>query len=247
MNCQDFESRVNHLLDQRKLLFEDARLIEHTTHCEPCRRLMGTYCGVMSAMASTTFGAFPDHVPASAPTVEVVTISPIVASGRRKRFSYPALIVSAACLLGLFVVGKSIQDAIRNNQIRSEVASVEEISAQPSDATAAEHSQTDMVEHSPETDLNHEKLVVAVSAKGTPAEMMEQALDLQGLAKRLYFSSRHVSSPEWLQPVAGTIRPLTDSVYSTFSVLKRTLPTNAVDQESGPPQASLSERLSGVA
>lgn len=52
MNCQEFEDRIQQLLDERRPLDEDALLAEHAQSCPACRRLLDALAAAVATVAA---------------------------------------------------------------------------------------------------------------------------------------------------------------------------------------------------
>ncbi len=101
MNCQQFESRIQQLLDERQGLLGDARLAEHQRHCPACQNKLRQF-----AILETHFGSLQSQVSARLSDVEstrsnefAVPIKRTYAEGRR-RLAFAAV---AAALLAIAI------------------------------------------------------------------------------------------------------------------------------------------------
>ena len=59
MNCQEFESTLNEVLDDRKDPSEDLNLTDHSDQCDDCKELIGLYSSI--AGYSHTVDTLGDH------------------------------------------------------------------------------------------------------------------------------------------------------------------------------------------
>ncbi|MEZ6116611.1 MAG: hypothetical protein R3C28_08555 [Pirellulaceae bacterium] len=208
MKCEEFELRVWDILDERQDPAADESITTHANACANCRQLLQQYQNMMHAVTAMHF------------QVDSTNHSPTVSA--RKTLPTPSAIMhrTATWVAGIAAV-LFMSISLRPTFLSPPLP----VSPAPLSANQTSIVETEMAAHRP----------TSLVELGAPPN-----LDLEQFAKRIYTTSREVtvSPPEWIQPVTGTIRPLADSVYSTISVLKKTLPSNPTSSPQTAPQAS---------
>lgn len=209
MKCEDFEQHVWDILDERQDPTADESISTHANECANCRQLLQQYQNMMDAVTAMRF-----HV-------DSTSHSPTVSSSKTPQSASTIMYRTATWIAGIAAV------LLMSINLRPTTLSP----PRPASPTPLSANQMLVVE----TEMTVPTPAASLVELGAPAN-----LNIEQFAKRIYTSSREVSAspPEWIQPVTGTIRPLADSVYSTISVLKKTLPSNPTSSPQTAPQAS---------
>ncbi len=221
MRCQQFESRLNAVLDERRDPALDPQLRAHAHTCPPCHGLLETHRQVLSAYRQRN-GIAP-----SQPTRSWQNRAP----GERPRTRTIALaaLLATACAVPLLL--SNLPPTGRSEQPQAKLPD----SARSRPAVLPHprpHSVHPTITDSAPATPNPETLDVAWN------ELRE--LNLEWLFPDLELPRQQGS--EWLsrvRQVGGSLRPLTNSVTSTFSILRRTWPGTHGTESNGADQAHL--------
>jgi hypothetical protein len=194
MNCDEFETRIQELLDRRQSLTGDGRLLDHALTCTPCAAMLETYQELFDQIARwqpleldrdfsdrTVRKAFPA-------TIAVRSGS----SGFQHRYLHQVLTV-LACLVLLAGLGRFWLVSVATNRPISD----SEISA-PQSAEIAEHRE----HRAPVADPANDRWRVFWTEWSSvlPAEPLE-SLD---------------TWTQGIKPIAASLNTALDSLRSTF-------------------------------
>ncbi len=223
MRCHEFEIRLHELLDRRLEPQWDRLLRAHARTCPNCQDLLRDQQRILDALA----GRQATVTPSSGRTAP----SPAARMRPRVKLTWSAGF-AIACLVLLPLVSRSLPPTLPQGARPTTNQVAESTTAQP----ATTPSQLGAPELAA---LSH------VSPSAAPQNEFPlwddwRSLDLGQLlpeAERV-----RLRSTRWLdrvREVGGSFRPLTNSVSSTFSILKRTWPGTQPRNDSGRDQASL--------
>jgi len=229
MKCDEFESRLNELLDARASIERDEQLTAHLGVCEPCRQQLASVGVIVNEIASR-----PRPLPEADLTARVIAefTAPQVDRGTTRRSMAYAFAVAVALLVAAFPVWRMWnQDAPTGDAKVATVAAspeslVAETDAQNADELTAEPPIGDLVREvgdrysnlARETQANYAELAlllpgVRVSHRTTPPDADEADLPP---AK---------ASQGWVNDMAEGLKPVTDSTRGAFAFLIEALPT----------------------
>jgi len=219
MRCEQFEHRLNEVLDQRRDPVQDRALCWHAQTCLSCRELLDTHQRILSAFRLQKAGVGSRLTPQSSP------------SDRRfgNRSVALAALLATACAVPL-LIGSWIHST-RSGQARHEppIAPRDYIAGAPD--LRLPSSRPHVAEPAPP---NPDTEAFAISW----SELRELKLDW--LLHDLEMPQQ--TGADWLsrvREVGGSLRPLTNSVTSTFSILRRTWPGAQPAKSTGADQAFL--------
>jgi hypothetical protein len=114
MNCGQFETRLNLLLDQRRSPASDSALAEHAAACAACDELLADHVALLScaSVSRASYSRLP-RVSADFSQRVVAAVRPIAIPQRRTRRLFMAACVAlssaAAMLLAISIVWKARQ------------------------------------------------------------------------------------------------------------------------------------------
>ena len=221
MRCQQFESRLNTVLDERRDPALDPQLCAHAHACPLCQRLLETHRQILSAYRHR------NGIALSHPTRSWQNRAP--AAHPRTRTIAVAALLATVCAVPL--LRSNLPPARRSERPQTALPdSTRSLPAAPRHPRP--HSIHETIADAAPATPNPETLDVAWS------ELRE--LNLEWLFPDLELPRQQGS--EWLsrvRQVGGSLRPLTNSVTSTFSILRRTWPGAQVTESNGADQAHL--------
>ena len=215
MRCDEFENRLNEILDQRLDPIQDEVLCRHAAQCGSCGQSMDIQLLVIRQLQTDK----------PTPPISEAEVTKILALGDESEFgswrSNSRVVFALA--VGVLIVCSTIPllnrfDA-RYRQTASKPPDVNaeretETSRKPTDALASMQAGSDAGVRS-----SWERSPVELDASLIPVTFRADWVDL-------------ADASQWLAPVPRKLKPLTDSVESAAAILWRTL-----DGQSSSPQA----------
>jgi hypothetical protein len=213
MQCEEFEPRINELLDERQQPRADARLAEHARECAACADMLAGYEQTLDIVR----GAAPLEMDTD-PAAEIVARVQL-ATRRRMRLwtTVVPLAVAASLLIALM---PAIQ--MYFNQPEVEVAdSTKSESDTPHDPPHKTDSAVVVPDAAPPNDPNGAD-IVRLAFDGLDAwEELKERLETEAVADP--------SGTKWADRLKP-LKPLTDTMAAALSAMGRTLP-NAGGEE----------------
>ena len=232
MQCEEFEDRLNAVLDERGRVEWDAELDLHRETCAVCRHLASAYDTLLEGFFALAAPQAPEDM--SLRVMAELTARP---AERRRTYSRKLLaatsLATAACLLVMAV------QTYHGAQSAAQIAAADD--AKVTGQTVPAAATRTALEQFP---LVPELLAIAESPDGDPYAGLAKETG-QGLANVMVFvpgvgGSRgiiHADSnaadgnehdPAWAVQMSEGLKPLTDSVTDTVNLLLRSLPVDAL-------------------
>jgi hypothetical protein len=232
MQCEEFEDRLNAVLDERGRVEWDAELDLHRETCPVCRHLASAYDTLLEGFFALAAPQAPEDM--SLRVMAELTARP---AERRRTFSRKLLaavsLATAACLL--VMAAHTYQGARSAAQIAAADDAKVTGQSDPASATRTALEQFPLVP---------ELLAIAESPDGDPYAGLAKETG-QGLANVMLFvpgvgGSRGIidaedsaadgseDDPAWAVQMSEGLKPLTDSVTDTVNLLLRSLPVDAL-------------------
>lgn len=225
MRCDEFESRINQLLDERQVPHDEQDVADHAGTCEACAGVLTSYRQVLDVVQSTK-SLEMDGDPAEAIVAQVQ-----LAARRRRRFwsvlvpltVAASLLIALAPLLKMRIDETNVADSPDSKS--SEPVIADGTNTEKSSAIAAAPNEE------PPTDLQR-------MAKG-----MGKLWD--GVVKGRTSSADDPTRPSdaddlgseqrnWVTDMSEDLKPLADTMVAALSAMRRTLP----DTGGGEPPSS---------
>jgi len=242
MQCEEFEERLNAVLDERRRPEADVELRLHCENCPPCRHIAASYDALLDGFyALTSETALAGLGPADL-GVRVVADLRVEPTHRRARSLAAVALATAATLL--IAVVPFFRSAPEN-------ASADRPSQQIASAQKAKHARRPAA-RSQATGLT------AIAASAIPLDSLPMVPELLSLARSeaddpyvdlaketgqslatvvLYVpgiggakgimdieSDSQTDEPAWAIQMSEGLKPVTDSVTETLNILLRTFP-----------------------
>jgi hypothetical protein len=219
MRCEQFEHRLNEVLDQRRDPAQDRALHRHAQTCSACRGLLDTHRQILSAFRLRKAGTVRPLPPQSS------------LNDRRigNRSAALAALLATACAVPLLI--GSWMSATRSGQTKPDPLIVPQGYSVAASDQGLPSSRPPIAQPAP-PDSSPEALAISWSGL--------RELNLEWLLHDLDMPQQ--TRADWLsrvREVGGSLRPLTNSVTSTFSILKRTWPGTQPTKSTGADQAFL--------
>ncbi len=222
MQCEEFEERVNAVLDERRRPQWDAELSLHCEACADCRKMAQTYDHLLDGFYALTAPDAPDDL-----ALRVLVDLQNERAPRRRFTRRTAVMATAAAIL--VAIGPLL-----HTTPESQVATTrapQQVAIQP-DARATRAP----LEALP---LVPELLSMTSSTKGDPFAGLAKGTG-QGLANVMLFvpgvgggkgimdvpPKKVPSEPSWTEPMSEGLRPITNTVSETFDLLIETWPVS---------------------
>lgn len=221
MRCEEFESRINELLDARRQPRADAHLADHARECDACADVLAGYQQALDVVR----GGAPLEMDTN-PTAEIV--AQVQLAARRRRRLWTTLVPLAVAASLLIALAPVIQMALDQREV--------EFAGSPK-------SESDTPSVAP-------PVVVPFVADSQPpapplddpqrADIVLMAFELnEALAELRDRLSKTLAEEESQPPAAGVdpegrkwfrnmsdgIKPLTDTMAAALSAMGRTLPS----------------------
>ncbi|MFC1758694.1 hypothetical protein ACFL2H_07990 [Planctomycetota bacterium] len=191
MNCHEFETRLNDVLDRRDIPLEDGVLTSHAAECSTCCRLLSTQLRVMETIGKA-ISKSEDHS-----NIGLSFVEPSLPQPRRSR-NWMLAVATAVCLA----------IALMLPQANDHSADA------PLSQMVHVHDSSRAI---PDTEL--EVVTEEHSQDSTILVAMDDAVESWN-----HFLASRTENTAWLEPVATPIRPLANSMTSTFNVLRQAMP-----------------------
>lgn len=225
MKCEEFEDRLNQVLDQRRRPEWDALLRLHCDHCAGCREL------------SASYGVLLDGFYALATPEPPADLSIRVLDELRSRPSLPRRVSLATALLATAAAALFLLPVLRSAGDRSDDAA-----QLPSAPVALRSTPPAGGSRTGWTEIDALPVVGAVLlsmsdddestdpyaelAKGTGQGLATVVLYMPSIGSSPGMISANVVSgrPSWPERVSEGLKPLTESVSETLDLLLRALP-----------------------
>ena len=232
MQCEEFEDRLNAVLDERGRVEWDAELDLHRDTCPVCRHLASAYDKLLEGFYALAAPQAPDDM--SLRVMAELTARP--AERRRtysRRMLAAASLATAACLLVLVVQA-------RNGAHSAAVIAAADDAKVTGQSDPASATRTALAQFP----LVPELLAIAESPDGDPYAGLAKETG-QGLANVMLFvpgvggsrgiidaesnaSDGSADDPAWAVQMSEGLKPLTDSVTDTVNLILRSLPVDAL-------------------
>jgi hypothetical protein len=229
MRCDEFEIRLEEILDERLSPWSDPLLKEHCSQCAACRGRAAAYETMLSGLALcevplSNDSHFAEHVLAE------VNRPTLLRLARSHPWTFAASALAAAALI-LIVVSLSLRPW--NDGSLPGPANI--VHSPPIKQLPAEQPQ-----HSDEPQTLDElaraagdKYMVLVRQTGeSVAEVLELVPDLPGSEQFSTGASTNEASPGWAAEMAQGLEPVTDSTRSAIHSLWLAIPTADEDTRS---------------
>lgn len=217
MHCAAFESRLQHLLDERCRPEDDDALIDHAAGCAGCREVLEVQAGVFDTVRDwSVSGLDVDLVErvldcvavrqaeeAAASRVATKASVGVFSAGTRRWLVRTLIAVAAGLMLTATVWQWQIQ---RSNLERT-----------------TPNAANDVVESNRKSDAQK---IALIERRGSSAHVSELARGLgHGVARGIVYVQRgHFDSELQLpEPVAASLRPIKDSMAAAIDAVRRTL------------------------
>jgi hypothetical protein len=226
MKCEEFEERLNRVLDQRQRPEWDAELLLHCDHCAECRELAGLYGVLLDG-----FYALATPEPATDLPIRVIDELRVRPATTGRARIVTAVLATAAAVLVALVPWMESSDNRLDSGARAPGRPVA-LASEKSEALSAWNEIDAMPVVGPVlvsmSDDDAATDPYAALAKGTG----------QGLASVVLYIPRIGSSPgalsvapdvvngepAWPQRMSESLKPVTESVGETLDLLLRALP-----------------------
>lgn len=219
MQCEEFEERINAVLDERRRPEWDAELSLHCESCAECRKLAESYDHLLDGFYALTTPEIADDL-ALRVLVDLKHERPA-----RHRFGRVAAMMATAAALLIAVI------PFVSNRGEKEIAVTE---SAPQVASKANASQPPLAE----LPLVPELLSMTSAAPGDPYAGLAKGTG-QGLANVMLYvpgigggkgimdvPPTMTKEDSWTQPVSEGLRPITNTVTETFDLLIESLPVS---------------------
>lgn len=219
MQCEEFEDRLNTVLDERGRPEWDAELSLHRDTCARCRRLAATYDVLLDGFYELT----TPLAPADMRLRVMADLRPQPAAGRQLRLGAAALATAAALLViasPLFRGPPEISRTELNHRVRSLATAgarqpLDEIPFVPGLLAIAESPDGDPYAGlAKETGQSLATVILYVPGVGGGKGIIDVPTD--GAA----------GEPAWAVQMSEGLRPITNSVTETFNLLLRSFPVS---------------------
>jgi hypothetical protein len=219
MQCEEFEERINAVLDERRRPEWDAELGLHCETCAECRRLAESYDHLLDGFYALTTPEISDDL-----ALRVLVDLKHERPAHRRAGRIAAVLATAAALLIAVV-------PLASNRNAKQVATTE---ATPKVASKANAAQAPLAE----LPLVPELISMTSSTKGDPYAGLAKGTG-QGLANVMLYvpgigGSKGImdvpptvaKEATWTKPVSEGLRPITNTVAETFDLLIESLPVS---------------------
>lgn len=229
MKCDEFETRLNELLDARASMERDEQLVVHAGLCDSCRQQLAALGMIFNEIASR-----PRPLPDAGVTARVIAefAAPQVDRSMARRSMPYAFAVAVALLVAAFPVWRMWNDHTLTGD-----TTVATVAVSPDALVAATDAQNveELAAEPPIGDLVREVGDRYTNlARETQANYAELALLLPGVRV-----SQRASRPDadeadlpetkasqgWVNDMADGLKPVTDSTRGAFAFLIEALPT----------------------
>jgi hypothetical protein len=257
MNCHDFDTRIQQLLDDRQSLSGDAELNSHAQHCANCEESLAAYDGLLRATQQLSrpvlSSGFAARVVAQVRS-EPVELARTSETSQRQNWLAPVVAIAALLLLAVGVGTWANWNRVQRGDVATtqpdggageKPATVDGVVgiavpgrvAKSKSAPAAKTGQpgNELVLEKPQTvqpQIVDYPLPPVSPASGDAYYDYRSAIE--SLAMQLPGAVEHFDSMEMYAP---GIRPIRESFSTAFETLWRTFPGRADARSGGPPQA----------
>jgi hypothetical protein len=227
MQCEEFEDRLNAILDERQRPEADVELALHCETCPECRQLASAYARLLDGFYALVTPAAPRDMSARVLADFTVSVSP------KRRLSAPSASLAAGALAlaaGLLIV---VTPLLRNapqavsNESRARHSTGSKASAdRPGAKAIAEALDVNKLPIVPELlALRTDEDPYAGLAKETGQGLAAVVLYVPGIGgSKGIVDANAEDDPAWVVQVSEGLRPITESVSETVNLLLRALP-----------------------
>jgi hypothetical protein len=244
MQCEEFEDRLNVVLDERKRPEADAELRLHCETCPECRQMAAAYgllldgfCALVSRDATTDM-AVRVLAEMQPPVLRSRRWSVATATRSTVALATGALALAAGLLIAIVPLARwSSQTAPTRSQVQGTLAAHSLTSSGPSPAVML---PVDLKR----LPIVRELLALRDEHEDPYAELAKESG--QGLARAVLFvpgiggsksivslaEAKRPSDPAWAVQLSEGLRPISDSVAATFSLMLRSVPVSVADSRS---------------
>ena len=220
MNCQQFDDRLQLLLDNRVTPESDIALVEHAEDCTSCRQILLTQARLFKSFKGE------DDSKTNAPAIADLELLSSCATQDRLGFSseWAGRIAVAICLSIALSLGVRLMAPQDAGVVNSNVATTNSLTPSKPGATSSIDN--------PGTVETTESRPARIASEGYEVDWTLVAASFAQSAKL------PDERPEWVTRVAGEFQPVAESVQSALSVLRRSaLPVRSTRKSE--PQASV--------
>jgi hypothetical protein len=231
MQCEEFEDRLNAVLDERGRPECNAELRVHIEACPECRHLAAIYRALLDGFCALAAPPPPANMAAR---VLADLPSPSVGA-RRARLVVTALAIAACLLVAIVPLGRwSSRD---DSQIASPARAVSPKQKQPDLAIAANSlGQLTILQSLPALRGDSKADVYGELAKETGDGLAALVLYVPGIGGTRGIidveADTDADEPAWAVQMSEGLRPVTDSVTDTLNLLLRALPVTELASRS---------------
>ncbi len=222
MQCEEFEDRINAVLDERRRPAWDAELSLHCDACADCRKMAETYDHLLDGFHALTAPEAPDDL-----ALRVLVDLQNERAPRRRFTRRTAIMATAAAIL--VAIGPLL-----HTTPEPQVAT-----SNPPQQVAKRFDARATRAPLEELPLVPELLSMTNATKGDPFAGIAKGTG-QGLANVMLFvpgvgggkgimdvpPKKAPSEPSWTEPMSEGLRPITNTVSETFDLLIETLPVS---------------------
>lgn len=207
MRCEQFEERLDQLLDERRSPCVDPSLAAHAAGCAGCRELLAG-CGLL-------LGALPG-LPRPAPSADLAEHVVARATARRPLVVWSGRRAALLAVAALLIVG--LMPLVRR-------------AAPPPQPTLPAAAADVAAGHAP-IPLGRIALVSLPAISEREIKVLAHSTGERVALVVMHFpdyspadgSDGGATRPAWIEPVADGLRPLAESVSGAWHVLRRTVP-----------------------
>jgi hypothetical protein len=224
MQCEEFEERINAVLDERRRPEWDAELSLHCDSCADCRKTAEAYDHLLDGFYALTAPDAPDDL-----ALRVLVDVQNERAPRRRFTRRTAIMATAAAIL--VAIGPLLHTT-PESQVATSNAPQQVATRPAAGATRAPLEELPLVP---------ELLSMTNATKGDPFAGLAKGTG-QGLANVMLFvpgvgggkgimdvpPKKVPSERSWTEPVSEGLRPITNTVTETFDLLIETLPVSQV-------------------
>jgi Putative zinc-finger len=243
MKCDEFETRLNELLDARASLEGDEQLRAHAAICESCRQDLATVGMIVSELAHR-----PRPMPSAGLATRVVAefTAPQVEHRTVRRVMAYAFAAAAVLLIAAFPAWRWWNDgASASNATLATVDVAPTAKVVVSTAVVADEQDADDETSDPpigdlvrevsdryknlarDTQESYAELALLLPGVRAPKRTTDAALQENEDAA----ATEAVTSEGWVNDMANGLKPVTDSTMGAFSFLLEALPTEVPSEK----------------
>ncbi|MEX2114831.1 MAG: hypothetical protein WD845_16680 [Pirellulales bacterium] len=221
MQCEEFEDRINAVLDERRRPQWDAELSLHCETCGDCRKLAETYDHLLDGFYALATPPCPDDLALR------VLVDLQNERAPRRRFSRRTAVMATAAAL-LVALGPLVLSQ-RNSGVATANLEKQTIQVAAALPPKAPLSELPLVPEFLSMTSQESGDPFAGLAKGTGQGIANVMLFVPGIGggKGIMDAPHKVpDEPSWTEPMSEGLRPITNTVTETFDLLIESLPVS---------------------